>query len=55
MTRSNTSVVVSFLTRTVEPVVIDLSEVLLDLELTEDLLELFGALVEASVTCCSVS
>ena len=46
--------VVSFLTETVEPV-IDLSEVLLDLELTEDLLELFGVLVETSVTCGSVS
>ena len=44
----STSVVVSFLTETVEPE-IDLSEVLLDLDLTEDLLELFGVLVEASL------
>ena len=37
-----TSVVVSFLTETVEPVA-DLSEVLLPLRMTEDLLELLGA------------
>ena len=53
MTQSNTFVLVSFLTETTEPV-IDLSDVLLDLELTEDLLELFGVLVEASDTCGSV-
>ena len=45
----STSVGVSFLTETVEPEV-DLSEVLLDLDLMEDLLELlFGVLVEASL------
>ena len=49
MLKSITSVVVSFLTETVEPE-IDLSEVLLDLDLMEDLLELlFGVLVEASL------
>ena len=37
----STSVVASFLTETTEAE-IDLSEVLLDLDLTEDLLELFG-------------
>ena len=40
--------VVSFLTEAVNPER-DLSEVLLDLDLTEDLLELFGVLVEASL------
>ena len=39
--------VFSFLTEAVNPER-DLSEVLLDLDLTEDLLELFGVLVEAS-------
>ena len=38
----------SFLTETVEPK-LDLSEVLLDLDLTEALLELFGVIVEASL------
>ena len=37
-----TSVVVSFLTETIEPVA-DLSEVLLALDLIEDMLGLFGA------------
>ena len=40
--------VVSFLTEAVNPER-DLSEVLLDLDLTEDLLELFGVLVETSL------
>ena len=49
MLKGITSVVVSFLTETIEPVV-DLREVLLDLDLIEDLLELlFGVLVEASL------
>ena len=48
LAKSITSVVVSFLTETTEPEV-DSSEVLLDLDLTEDLLELlFGVLVEVS-------
>ena len=41
--------VVSFLTETAEPER-DLSDVLLDFDLTEDLLELFGVSVEASFT-----
>ena len=40
--------VFSFLTEAVNPER-DLSEVLLDLDLTEDLLELFGVLVETSL------
>ncbi len=44
----STSVVISFLTETFE-VETDLSEVLLDLDLTEDLLELFFILTEASL------
>ena len=44
----NTSGVVSFLTDTLEPET-DLNEVLLDLDLTDDLLELFGVAVEASL------
>ena len=43
-----TSGAVSFLAETVEQEV-DLSEVLLDFDLMEDLLELFGVLVEASL------
>ena len=47
--------VTSFLTEvTVDPER-DLSEVLLDFDLTEDLLELFGVSAEAAVTCGSVS
>ena len=49
---SHTSVVVSFLTETVEPEV-DLSEVLLDLDLMEDLLELFCGWSISSVTLLS--
>ena len=40
----------SFLTETVEPD-LDLSEVLLDIDLTETLLELFGVVAEASLLC----
>ena len=46
--------VASFLTEAVDPET-DLSEVLLDFDLTEDLLELFGVSAEAAVTCGSVS
>lgn len=54
MTQSSTSDAVSFLTETVEPE-IDLSEVLLDLDLTEDFLELFFGVSVDEVTCDSVS
>ena len=50
LAKSITSVVVSFLTETVEPEV-DLSEVLLDFDLMEDLLELLGVSLEASAIC----
>ena len=52
MAWSITSVVVSFLTEIVEPVA-DLSEVLLDLDLMEDLLELFCGWLTSSVTLSS--
>jgi hypothetical protein len=54
MMRSSTSEAVSFLTETVEPE-IDLSEVLLDLDLMEDLLELFFGVSVDEVSCNSVS
>ena len=52
--KSITSIVVSFLTETVEPEV-DLSEVLLDLDLMEDLLELFFGVSVDEPTCDSIS